>query len=823
MDFLFTDEQLELRASVRGFLASKSAEESVRAAMATEAGYDPAVWKQLSDQLGLTGLAVPAEYEGAGFGYIELGIVFEEMGRALLCAPYLSSVALAAEALLRCADEAARKDLLPGLATGRVIGTLALLEQPGRWDEASVQTRARRSGAGWVLDGAKRHVPDGHLADLIMVAARTPGGVGLFAVDGAAPGLTRVSVPTLDQTRKQAHLDFTGTPARLIGDEADGGRVLRRVLDTAAILLAAEQAGGALRMVEMAVSYAGIREQFGRPIGSFQAIKHMCADMLTEAEAARSAAYYGLWALAADSEDVPLAANLAKVYCSAAYSKIAGDAIQVHGGIGFTWEHPAHLYLKRAKSSEMMFGTPAYHRDLLAARLDLEPKGRGVAWPDWTAREPKGRLGAPPRRRAEDTGILAADRAFADEARRWLEEHLVGEFAEVRGVGGPDDSAAWDVRLRWEKELSAGRWLGLTWPVEYGGRGATLAQAIIFEYLYARAEAPYRVGVQGQDLFGPTLLMFGTPEQKARFLPKILAAEEFWGQGFSEPDAGSDLASVRTQARLVKVGGEVSGEVGREVSGEVGRDEWVIDGQKIWMTFGSSADWLYVLCRTDPQSSRHHGLSLLIVPARQPGVQIRPITNMAGAGEFCEVFFTGARTRADLVVGAPGEGWKVAMAALGVERGTLLMPQQLGFEREAEEVLRLARSVGGVGGFGAGGFGGGGVGGLSHRLVDAWIAVRLMRVTALRTIGELVAGRTPGAQAAISKLYASVQHQRLLELATELLAEEATVTGEGYALGPLQRAFLLSRAETIYGGSSQIQRNIIGERVLGLPKEPRPA
>ena len=403
-----------------------------------------------------------------------------------------------------------------------------------------------------------------------------------------------------------------------------------------------------------------------------------------------------------------------------------------------------------------------------------------------------------------DIEILPEDQAFADEVRRWLDSHLVGEFAEYRGVGGPDDSAAWDVRLRWEKELSAGGWLGLTWPQEYGGRGATLAQAIIFEYLYARAEAPYRVGVQGQDLFGPTLLMFGTPEQKARFLPKILAAEEFWGQGFSEPDAGSDLASVRTQARLLKVDEEVGG------------GEWVIDGQKIWMTFGASADWLYVLCRTDPGSSRHRGLSLLLVPARQPGVQIRPITNMLGAGEFCEVFFTGARTRADLVLGAPGDGWKVAMAALGVERGTLLMPQQLGFEREAEEVLRLARGASGSGAAG------GGTAGLSHRLVDAWIAVRLMRVTALRTIGELVAGRTPGAQAATSKLYASVQHQRLLELATELLAEEATVTGADYALEPLQRAFLLSRAETIYGGSSQIQRNIIGERVLGLPKEPRP-
>jgi alkylation response protein AidB-like acyl-CoA dehydrogenase len=371
MNYLYTDEQLELRATVRDFLADKSAEQAVRRLMATEAGYDPAVWRQMSDQLGLPGLAVPEEYEGAGFGYLELGIVLEEMGRALLSAPYLSSVALATEALLRCADEAARKDLLPGLATGQTIGTLALLEQPGRWDEAGVQTQAHRSAAGWALDGAKRHVPDGHVADLILVGARTRAGVGLFAVDGAAPGLTRIPVPTLDQTRKQAHLKFARTPARLIGDEADGWRVLRRVLDTAAILLAAEQAGGASRVVEMAAEHARIRVQFGRPIGSFQAIKHICADMLTEAEAARSAAYYGLWALAGDAEEVPLAASLAKVYCSAAYSKIAGDAIQVHGGMGFTWEHPAHLYFKRAKACEAMFGTPGYHRDLLAERLGL--------------------------------------------------------------------------------------------------------------------------------------------------------------------------------------------------------------------------------------------------------------------------------------------------------------------------------------------------------------------------------------------------------------------------------------------------------------------
>src|SRR5260370_19063604 len=225
--FIFTDEQLELQATVRGFLADKSAEDAVWRLMATPSGYDPDVWKQMSDQLGRQGMAVPEEYEGVGFGYVELGIVFEEMGRALLCAPYLSTVALAAETLLRCGDEAVKKDLLPALAAGGLIGTLAVLEQPGRWDEAGIAMRAERRGPGWVLDGEKRHVLDGHIAEIILVAARTDAGIGLVAADGSAPGLTRTPTATLDQTRKQAHLEFTGTPARLIGDEGTGWAVVR--------------------------------------------------------------------------------------------------------------------------------------------------------------------------------------------------------------------------------------------------------------------------------------------------------------------------------------------------------------------------------------------------------------------------------------------------------------------------------------------------------------------------------------------------------------------------------------------------------------------
>jgi alkylation response protein AidB-like acyl-CoA dehydrogenase len=374
MDLTYSEEQDELRKVVRSFLAKHSDEATVRRLAADPQGHDPVVWRRMAGELGLQGLAVPEEYGGSGFGYVDLGIVFEEAGRALLGGPYFATVALAAEALLRCADEQARHDLLPGIASGETVATLALTEDSGRWDEQGIGLTAAHDDTGsWRLTGVKTYVPDGHLADLLLVAARTPGGISLLAVETAdAPGLTRTPVPTLDQTRKQARIEFTDTPARLLGPEGTAWPALERTLATAAVLLSAEQVGGAAAALDAAVEYAKIREQYGRPIGSFQGIKHKCADMLMEIESARSAAYGGLWALdAGDEAEIAIAAALAQAFCSEAFTKVAADNIQVHGGIGFTWEHPAHLYFKRAKSSEVLLGTPSYHRELLATRLGI--------------------------------------------------------------------------------------------------------------------------------------------------------------------------------------------------------------------------------------------------------------------------------------------------------------------------------------------------------------------------------------------------------------------------------------------------------------------
>jgi len=370
MNFAFTEEQEQLRQFVRSFLEDKSSEAAVRELMETESGYDPAVWSQMAEQLGLQSLVIPEEYGGQGFGFVELGVVLEEMGRALLPAPFFSGL-LASQAIIHSGDDAAKQAHLPGIASGETIAALAFTEENGKWDGFGITMEAATAGDGHTLSGVKSFVIDGHIANLIVVAARTANGVSLFTVDGDAAGLTRESLSTMDQTRKQAKLTFDNTPATLIGTEGEGWATMSTVLDLAAIALAAEQVGGAQFVLEMAVQYAKDRVQFGRPIGSFQAIKHKAADMLLEVESAKSAAYYGMWVASELNDELPSVASLAKAYCSEAYFHAAAENIQIHGGIGFTWEHPAHLYFKRAKSSELMFGDPSYHRELLAQRIGL--------------------------------------------------------------------------------------------------------------------------------------------------------------------------------------------------------------------------------------------------------------------------------------------------------------------------------------------------------------------------------------------------------------------------------------------------------------------
>jgi alkylation response protein AidB-like acyl-CoA dehydrogenase len=392
-----------------------------------------------------------------------------------------------------------------------------------------------------------------------------------------------------------------------------------------------------------------------------------------------------------------------------------------------------------------------------------------------------------------DLRFSAEDEAFREEARAWLTEKLQGEFVVVRGRGGPgDEHSLFDERLAWERALGAAGWTGISWPKEYGGRGLSLTQQVIFYEEYARADGPGRVGIVNEGLLGPTIIAFGTDDQKRRFLPSILKGEEIWCQGYSEPNAGSDLANVQTRA-------------------ELDGDEWVIDGQKVWTSLAHWADWCFVLCRTDRDAQpKHRGISYLLVPMRQPGIEIRPIVQITGTSEFNEVFFDGARTARDNVVGDVNGGWKVAMGTLAFERGASTLGQQLGFENELQRIIAAGRANGRLDDPV-----------LRQRVADAWIGLNIMRMNALRSMSAFEkSDLTP--LTAVHKLYWASFHRGLGELAVDVLGMDATIVDEGsYEKSAAQRMFLYTRADTIYGGSNQIQRNVIGERSLGLPPEPK--
>ena len=385
MDFAFSPEQEELRRTVRQFLDKTSPETEVRRLMATERGYDPDTWHRMADELGLLGLAIPEAHGGAGAGFTELGIVAQEMGRALFCGPFISTAVLAATALIEAADDAAQRRWLPAIAAGELIATVAIPGTLPSGGEPGSAVAARRlagpdprAAEGWVLDGTAGFVLDGHVADLVLVPAVTGEGMSLFAVRGPAPGLARTLLPAFDATRKYARLDFAATPAILLGPDGGAAPALARGYELGCVALACEQVGVAERALDMARDYALLRTQFGRPIGSFQAVKHKLADVLLEVEAARSAAWYGLWAAdarpelrAADArpDQLPVVASIAQATCSAAAYLATAENIQVHGGIGYTWEHPAHLYFRRATTSRMWLGDPAGHYERLLSRL----------------------------------------------------------------------------------------------------------------------------------------------------------------------------------------------------------------------------------------------------------------------------------------------------------------------------------------------------------------------------------------------------------------------------------------------------------------------
>ena len=393
-----------------------------------------------------------------------------------------------------------------------------------------------------------------------------------------------------------------------------------------------------------------------------------------------------------------------------------------------------------------------------------------------------------------NTGFSAADEQFRQQVAAWMQQHLRGEYEALRFRGGPgDEDFAPEQRKAWEQVVASGGWIGAGWSTEHGGRGLSINQQVIFYEEYARAGGPGRMGHIGEGLVGPTIAAFGTPEQQQRFLPPILAGQHFWCQGYSEPGAGSDLANIKTRASL-----------------DTDSGQWVISGQKVWTSLAHESDWCFVLARTEAGSVGHRGLSFFLVPMDQPGIRVQPIRQMTGTSEFNEVFFDQALTAPDNLIGQPGDGWKIAMALLGFERGVSTLGQQMQFQNELDEVVRIAKHNGAaqdpI---------------LRQRIARAWSGLRVLRYNSLRMLSGVQDGSLRP-EATIYKLAWSSWHLELGKLAMDVLGPEAELLESGpYQLTRLQALFLFTRADTIYGGSSEIQRNIIAERALGMPREAR--
>ncbi|AXQ28133.1 acyl-CoA dehydrogenase [Solimonas sp. K1W22B-7] len=772
MNLALTEDQILIRDAAENFLADVSTSAAVRAAMESAAGYDEAVWQRIGAELGWCALAIPEDCGGLGLGPVELALVMEQMGRRLLCAPFFSTVCLAANLLNETATEAARSRFLAAIAEGSLSAT-APLPSVTDWAAAASELEAVPDGDGWKLNGYCARVPDGANVTWLFLLARLPDGDhGLFAVRNDDEGLAIQQLNGWDQTRRFARLDLSGVSADRIDDPARMAEGLPRAAALARLYIAAEQLGGAQTCLDLTVAYTATRKQFGRVIASFQAVKHRCAQMMVRVEELRSAVA-GAAAVAAaggDTHKLELETAMARALAADSFFWCAQEAIQLHGGVGFTWEYDPQLYFKRAQASSHWLGSADALREHLAAAVIAA------------------------RTQADEAAASNhPDEAFRAEVAGWMREHLAGRFAPLKHRGGPGDEEAFpELRKDWERELAAGGWTCVGWPKEAGGRALSIQQQVIFHEEYARAGGPGRMGHIGEGLIGPALIRFGSAAQKARFLPEIVAGREYWAQGYSEPNAGSDLANVQTRCW-------------QEADGS-----WRVQGQKIWTSLAQESEWIFVLARCEPGSKGNKGLAFLLMPLKQAGIEIRPIRQLGGGSEFNEVFFDGAVAQADHIVGAPGEGWKVAMGLLEAERGVSTLGQQMHFAHEVELVVAAAQAVGKAGDAQ-----------VRQRLALAWSGLRVMRYNALR----MLAGEQTqlGREALIYKYYWSNWHRDLGKLAVDVLGPEADTISDDPAIRPLQQLFFFSRADTIYAGTNEIQLNLIAERGLQMPRELRPA
>lgn len=728
-----TEEHRALAHSVRGWLARAVPPGEVRKLLDAEGpaapGVRPAHWEALAGQ-GLTGIHLPEEYGGGGGGLLDLAVVLEEAAHASLPGPCLAT-ALVGEVVRRAAGPGTG-DLIRGLASGDRTAALALT--PGT-------LTATPAPGGHRLDGTAPPALSAEAADLLLLpAADASGGVLWFLVDAGADGLTVRPHRSVDPTRPTAEVraDSVHVPEQRVLPLAPALDP-DLVRDLAAVLLAADACGTAARSLDTAVAHAAVREQFGRPIGAFQAVKHLCADMLVRLEQARALTWDAVRAADEKPEVRGLTAALAAATAPEAAYSCAKDAIQILGGIGFTWEHDAHLQLRRAVLARQLLGTADTHR-LRAARLAEAGARRELSLelPAEAARH-----------RAEARPHLAAARGLTPrEARRAL---------AATGYAAPHLPAPYG--------LGAGPVQQLAIQQESSAHGIRLSDLSIATWVV------------------PSLIAYGTEAQRERYLPATLRGDLQWCQLFSEPDAGSDLAALRTRAVRTDEG-------------------WRITGQKVWTSAARTADHGILLARTDPDAPKHRGLTYFLVDMKRArGIDIRPLKEITGEALFNEVYFDDVLLPADAVVGEVGGGWRVARNTLGNER--VHMADQMTFDSGLEALI--ARSAG--------------LDDTTRTRIGALAAeAHALACIGLRTTLQQVSGLEPGAGASVRKLVQTVHQQKVAELTLELLGPDGAVD-EPAAGERALHGFLMSRCLTIAGGTTQIQLNVVAERILGLPRD----
>ncbi|MFA1537552.1 acyl-CoA dehydrogenase [Actinomadura monticuli] len=721
-----TEEHEALADSVRGFAERNIPATAVRAALDADEETRPGFWPALAEQ-GLLGLHLDEEHGGQGYGLLELSVVLEELGRAAAPGPFLPTV-LASAVIDASSNAKLRAELLPALADGSKTAAVAL-------DGALT---GRRDGGSLVVSGTSGTVLGAALADVIVLPVAADDGEQWVAVDAA--DLTVTPVASLDRVRRVAAVEASGVP--VAADRVADGLTAGRVTDIAAALFGAEAAGLAGRLVETAAEYAKVREQFGRPIGQFQGVKHKAARSLIALEQARAAAWDAARAMDEGTDEAEFAAAVSAVIALDAGVQTARDAIQILGGIGFTWEHDAHVYLRRALTLRSLLG-PSKGWAAKIAKQALEGGRREV--------------------------VLELD---ADAQP--LRERIRAEVAELAAA---EDRAA---------RMGDEGWTVPHFPKPWGREAGPVEQILIQQELKAAKVKAPNLGI-GAWLV-PSLVRYGSDEQKERFLRPTLRGEIVWCQLFSEPGAGSDLASLSMKAERVEGG-------------------WKLTGQKIWTSLAQHAQWGFCIARTDPDAAKHDGITYFLVDMKAAGVDVRPLRELTGEALFNEVFLDGVFVPDDRVVGEVNRGWQVARNTLSNERVSLSTGGGLGMG--VPELLKFFQG----------------------RDLDAVAAAEVGKLVAqgqsidllgLRTTLKQLNGVEPGAEASVRKLLGVQFNQDVADYCWAAQGTAAATEVPMTESGIVARAMLFSRAMTIYGGTTEVQLNIIGERLLGLPRDPEP-